>query len=235
MKCIIIDDEEMARTMTGILAGNNPRIDLKGSFSSALEGIKYLNENHIDLVFLDIHMPQFNGIDFIQTIKDSPLIILTTSDSDFALQAFEYPKIIDYLLKPINQDRFDKGVEKAFLRATHSTPTYDSPVPDETSEDLYININHRLVKIDIPTITVIKAHGDYILLKTDKECYTVHTTLKKLEDKLPADTFLKVHRSFVINTKKIIDFEDNSLLVGKEVIPVSRSNRAELIKRLNLL
>ena len=92
-----------------------------------------------------------------------------------------------------------------------------------------------MIKIDIPTISVIEAKGDYILIKTDKQNYTVHSTLKKIEEKLPSDLFLKVHRSYVINFKKIIDIEDNSVLIEKDVIPVSRSNRPELMKRLNLL
>lgn len=96
-------------------------------------------------------------------------------------------------------------------------------------------MDRRLIKIDIPTILVVEAKGDYILLKTEQKSYTVHSTLRKIEEKLPEDTFLKVHRSYVINTKKIIDIEDNSVLIDKQVIPVSRSNRKELMKRLNLL
>jgi len=101
--------------------------------------------------------------------------------------------------------------------------------------DLYVNIDRRLIKIDIPSIYLIEAKGDYISVKTDDKNYTVHSTLKKIEEKLPKDLFLKVHRSFVINVKMIVDIEDNSVLIKKDVIPVSRSNRPELMKRLNLL
>ena len=107
----------------------------------------------------------------------------------------------------------------------------------ETSvgNDLYVNIDRRLIKIDIPSIYLVEAKGDYIHVKTENQNYTVHSTLKKIEDKLPNDLFLKVHRSFIINVDKIIDIEDNSVLIKKDVIPVSRSNRPELMKRLNLL
>jgi len=101
--------------------------------------------------------------------------------------------------------------------------------------DLYINIDRRLIKIDIPTIYLVEAKGDYILLKTEDKNYTVHSTLKKIEEKLPNNLFLKVHRSYIINVQKIIDIEDNSVLIKKDVVPVSRSNRPELMKRLNLL
>ncbi|NNE76279.1 MAG: response regulator transcription factor [Pricia sp.] len=235
MNCIVIDDEETARTIIEHLAENNPIVEIKASFSNAIDAIKYLNEHTVDLAFLDIHMPDFTGFDFIRTIKNCPKIILTTSDKNFALEAFEYDSIIDYFVKPVTQERFDKGVEKAISSQHSAATTFDSPVPDESVNDLYINIDRRLIKIDIPSIKIVEAKGDYILLKTDTENYTVHSTLKKIADKLPQSVFLKVHRSFVINTKKIIDIEDNSVLIGKDVIPVSRSNRAELMRRLNLL
>ena len=235
MNCIIIDDEETARAIIGHLGGNNPKIKILESFQSAINAIKYLNQFAVDLIFLDIHMPMFTGFDFIKTIKNPPKIIMTTSDKNFALQAFEYDCIIDYFIKPVTQERFDKGIEKAISAKQNTAETFDNPVPDESIDDLYVNIDRRLVKIDIPTINLIKANGDYILLKTDDNNYVVHSTLKKIEDKLPQDFFLKVHRSYVINTKKIIDIEDNSVLIGKDVIPVSRSNRPELMRRLNLL
>ncbi len=235
MNCIVIDDEETARTIIVHLAQNNPGIEIQASFCNAIEAIKYLNEHTVDLAFLDIHMPEFTGFDLIKTIKNCPKIILTTSDKNFALEAFEYECIVDYFVKPITQERFDKGVEKALSAHREAAATFESPVPDESANDLYINIDRRLIKIDIPTIKIVEAKGDYILLKTDTKNYTVHSTLKKIEDKLPKDVFLKVHRSFIINTQKIVDIEDNSVLIGKNVIPISRSNRAELMRRLNLL
>ena len=234
MNCIIIDDEETARAIIEQLAQNNPHVKIQASFYNAIEAIKYLNKHKVDLVFLDIHMPEFTGFDFIRTIKEGPKIILTTSDKNFALEAFEYECIVDYFVKPVLQQRFDKGIEKA-LSTDYSATTFDNPVPDETVNDLYINIDRRLIKIDILTIKIVEAKGDYILLKTENKNYTVHSTLRKIEVKLPQDVFLKVHRSFVINTKKIIDIQDNSVLIGKDVVPISRSNRAELMRRLNLL
>ena len=235
MNCIVIDDEEAARSIIGQLGGNNPNIEIQESFQSAVKAIKYLNQYSVDLVFLDIHMPMFTGIDFIKTIKNPPQIILTTSDKSFALEAFEYEFITDYFIKPLTQERFDKGVERAVSSFQNAVSTYDSPVPDESSEDLYINIDRRLIKIDIPTINLIEAKGDYILLKTAEKNYMVHSTMKKIENKLPQDMFLKVHRSYIINSKKIVDIEDNSVLIGKDVVPVSRSNKSELMRRLNLL
>ena len=234
MNCIIVDDEEMARAIIEQLASKNPNVTVDETFSNALSAIKYLNQNEVDLVFLDIHMPDFTGFDFIQTIKNPPKIVLSTSDKNFAIEAFEYDCIVDYLVKPITQERFDKAVKKALAFKKTSKIAEDKEAA-ENVQDLYVNIDRRLIKIDMAGIKIVEAKGDYILIKTETKNYTVHSTLKKIEDKLPNDLFLKVHRSYVINTSKIVDIEDNSVLIDRDIIPVSRSKRTELMERLNLL
>ncbi|OEK08153.1 DNA-binding response regulator [Flavivirga aquatica] len=236
MDCIIIDDEATARAIIIQLCSNNCSLNILEEFSNAIQAIKYLNQNNIDLIFLDIHMPDFTGFDFIQTIKNPPKIILTTSDAQFAIEAFEYECIVDYLVKPIALPRFQKAIKKAEAKA--SKPIFSqslSALEEEEATILYVNIDRRLIKIDIPSIYLIEAKGDYINVKTEDKNYTVHSTLKKIEDKLPDNLFLKIHRSYIINVHKIVDIEDNSVLIKKDVIPVSRSNRPELMKRLNLL
>ncbi len=237
MNCIIIDDEATARAIISQLCTNIPSLNVLEEFSNAIQAIKYLNQNDVDLIFLDIHMPDFTGFDFIQTLKNPPKIILTTSDANFAIEAFEYDCIVDYLVKPIVLPRFEKAIQKAEA-TTSKTPESIIPanaIETTSGNDLYINIDRRLIKLDIPSIYLIEAKGDYINVKTEEKNYTVHSTLKKIEEKLPDSLFLKVHRSYIINIKKIIDIEDNSVLIKKDVIPVSRSNRPELMKRLNLL
>ncbi|TBX67034.1 response regulator transcription factor [Flavobacterium silvisoli] len=238
MNCIIIDDEMLARAVIAQMISLHTELNVVEEFSNAIEAIKYLNKNEVDVVFLDIHMPDFNGFDFINTIKNPPKVVLITSDKNFAINAFEYDCIVDYLVKPITEERFEKAMQKLNWRVDTSKKddtSLNDNMPVEKTNEFYVNINNRLIKIDIPTITIIKAKGDYISIKTDTTSYTVHTTLKKIEEKLPKNLFLKIHRSFIINTKKIIDIEDNSVLIGKDVIPVSRGNKPELMKRLNLL
>lgn len=237
MNCIIIDDEATARLIINQLCSQIDDLTIVDEFPNAIQAIKYLNQNEIDLIFLDIHMPDFTGFDFIQTLKNPPKIILTTSDANFAIEAFEYDCIVDYLVKPILLPRFEKAIQKANAIPIVKNSTLIKKDGLETVSDnhLYINIDRRLIKLDIASIYLIEAKGDYINVKTEEKNYTVHSTLKKIEDKLPTDLFLKVHRSYVINVKKIIDIEDNSVLIKKDVIPVSRSNRPELMKRLNLL
>jgi len=236
MNCIIIDDEAAARSIISHLCSNVTSLIVLDEFPNAIQAIKYLNQNEVDLIFLDIHMPDFTGFDFIETLKNRTKIILTTSDSNFAIQAFEYDCIVDYLVKPITSERFQKAIRKAEKMSPKMVATSSSDKEVISSgNDLYINIDRRLIKIDIPSIYLVEAKGDYILVKTEDKNYTVHSTLKKIEDKLPINLFLKIHRSFIINITKIVDIEDNSVLIKKDVIPVSRSNRPELMKRLNLL
>ncbi|GAA3510249.1 LytTR family DNA-binding domain-containing protein [Aquimarina addita] len=236
MNCIIIDDEETARAIIRQLCLHIEELNVIEDFPNALQAIKFLNQQEVDLIFLDIHMPDFTGFDFIQTLKNPSKIILTTSDKNFALEAFEYDCIVDYLVKPITLPRFLKAIQKAqtFINPI-PTDHKNTDTPPKEEKNLYVNIDRRLIKIDFLSIYVIEAKGDYIHVKTEKKNYTVHSTLKKIEEKLPKHIFLKVHRSFIINTQKIIDIEDNSVLIAKDVIPVSRSNRPELMKRLNLL
>jgi len=207
MNCIIIDDEATARAIISQLCSNIPNLTILEEFPNAIQAIKYLNQNEVDLIFLDIHMPDFTGFDFIETLKNPPKTILTTSDANFAIQAFEYDCIIDYLVKPLKQERFNKAIQKA--EAQPNKPSNNSTTSEniETSSgnDLYVNIDRRLIKIDIPSIYLVEAKGDYINVKTEDKNYTVHSTLKKIEDKLPNNLFLKIHRSYIINVNKIID------------------------------
>lgn len=236
MNCIIIDDEATARAIINQLCANIPSLNVIEEFPNAIQAIKYLNQNEVDLIFLDIHMPDFTGFDFIQTLKNPPKIVLTTSDANFAIQAFEYDCIVDYLVKPITPERFQKAIHKAEATSSNTSANSSSEkIETASGNDLYVNIDRRLIKIDIPSIYLVEAKGDYINVKTEDKNYTVHSTLKKIEEKLPDSIFLKIHRSFIINVNKIVDIEDNSVLIKKDVIPVSRSNRPELMKRLNLL
>ncbi len=235
MNCIIVDDEIAARAIVKQLCSKMPELDVIEEFDNAIDAIKFLNQHAIDVVFLDIHMPGFTGVDLVQTLKDPPMIVLTTSDTDFAIDAYQYEAIVDYLVKPITLERFEIAIRKiknALAIRPKANAVEETP---DIGEDLYINIDRRLIKLKFNEILFIEAKGDYIEIKTDKEPFRVHTTLKKIKEKLPEKTFLQIHRSFIINFNKIIDIEDNSVLIEKSVIPISRSNRPELMRRLNLL
>ena len=186
MRCIIVDDEKSARFIIRQLCKKAGGLEVVEEFSSGIEAIKFLNKNKVDLAFLDIHMPSFNGFDLIELLERPPKVILTTSDSNLALDAFKYDCILDYLVKPLEFERFQLSIDK-------------------------------LGKID------------------NEQNYKVHSTLSNILKKLPTNLFIRVHRSTIINIDKIIDIEDNTLLIKKNVVPIGRTYRNELMKRLNLL
>ncbi|WP_276167533.1 LytR/AlgR family response regulator transcription factor [Zobellia alginiliquefaciens] len=240
MTCIIVDDEATARAIVAKHCSSVSDLNVVGEFDNAIDAIKFLNQQDVDVVFLDIHMPGFSGVDFVQTLKNCPKVVLTTSDTEFAIEAYEYEAIVDYMVKPLTAERFAKSVqkiknalEKKASPVSGSNPKTNTTV--EAEKDLYINIDKRLIKLNLHEILVVKAQGDYIDITTENKEYRVHTTLKKIKEKLPDKTFLQIHRSYVINFTKIIDIEDNSVLIKKMVIPISRSNRPELMRRLNLV
>jgi len=243
MKCIIIDDEIMARAIISELITSRTEHVVEAEFDSAIEAIKYLNKKKVDLIFLDIHMPDFNGFDFIDTLKHNVKIVLITSDKEFAITAFEYDNVVDYLVKPISEERFDKAIKKINnlnndnLNAANLIPKSNNKekITEDFESSFYINIGKRLIKIDTNSILYFQAKGDYVTIKTESNNYVMHNTLKKIENKLPAGMFFKSHRSYLINTKKIIDIEENTVLIGKDVVPVSRRNRPQLMKSLKLL
>ncbi|MFX0558258.1 LytR/AlgR family response regulator transcription factor [Maribacter sp. CXY002] len=236
MNCIIVDDEATARAVVNQLCSKIDGLDVIEQFDNAIDAIKFLNEHTTDVVFLDIHMPGFSGVDFVKTLKNSPKIVLTTSDTQFAIEAYEYESIVDYIVKPITLERFEKSIQKTKNAITKKAEV-ESKNGNESidDEDLYINIDRRLIKLKLKNILFVEAKGDYIDITTITGKYHVHTTLKKIKEKLPEKTFLQIHRSYIINFTKIIDIEDNSVLIEKSVLPISRSSRPELMRRLNLL
>jgi len=234
MQCIIVDDEDAARAIVSKICSKYEELQVVSEFNNAVDAIKFLNRETVDVIFLDIHMPGLSGIDFVQSLKNPPKIVMTTSDTEFATVSYEFDAIVDYLVKPIHEDRFKKCVEK--IKNSTNLESQKTPGADAVPRDsFYINIDRRLIRLNFNEVLLIQAKGDYINIKTQTKEYVVHTTLKKIKAKLPDDRFLQIHRSYIINFTKIIDIENNSVLIEKSVIPISRSNRPELMRRLNLL
>ena len=140
--------------------------------------------------------------------------------------------MVDYILKPITKERFIKSLNKIQLLKENDLPSERVKGNDSF---IYVNIAKRLIKINIPDIYLVKAKGDYIIIKTNARNYLVHSRLNKIEDKLPSYLFLRIHRSYIINISQIVDIEDNSVLVGKTLIPIGRAKKSELVKKINLL
>ena len=232
MDCFIIDDEQMARDSLKWHCSKIDTLNIKGEFSNPIEAMEELEKNCPDLIFLDIHMPELTGIELLKNLTMKPKVILTTTDSSFALDSYEYD-VVDYLIKPFNFPRFLKAYNKVIGQIEQVK--HQSPPENETANELYVNINKKLIRIPVGEVLFVEACGDYAKIKTSDSNHVVHTTMKKIIDKLPQDKFQKVHRSFIVNLSKIVDIQDNSILIEDKVIPVSRSNKQALLKRLNMI
>lgn len=230
MNCIVVDDDEMARKAMKHLVSQVQFINLVGTCCSGGDALNVLNSNKIDLMLLDIEMPDMTGLELIRSLKVPPLTILTTSRKDYAIEAFEC-NVVDYLVKPILLDRFFKSVTKAkeiLENAQH--------IVGFSNEDyIFIKNSGILVKINLKEILWIEALGDYMTINTIEKKYTIHSTMKMIESKLDPHKFIRVHRSSIISIDYITSIEDNVVILGKKLITVGAVYKENLMKRLNLL
>lgn len=228
MKCIIIDDDNVSRILLGELVKKEPFLELKGTFDNAVEVIDFIKTNQIDLIFLDIEMPELTGFEFLRIVKNPPKIVLTTSNPEYALTAFDFD-VTDYLLKPITLPRFLRAVDKI-----KQTETGNAAAAYEDS--IFLKEEGKFVKIEVSKILFIEAQGDYMKVNTEGgKKHLVLSTMKSIENKLPHKHFLRVHRSYIVNVNKISDLTENNLLIEKNIIPVGNSYRETLMKNLNIL
>jgi DNA-binding LytR/AlgR family response regulator len=231
MKCIIVDDNKMARMALKQLVSQVQTLETIAECSNAMEAYNQLGNNQIDLIFLDIEMPDMSGIDLIKKLgAKKPLIIFTTAKTDYAVEAFEL-NVVDYLVKPISQARLLQAVEKA-------QETLDSNKQEVKVEEqgfVFVKDNGMLKRISIEDILFLEAMGDYVKVHTSPKFHVVHATLKSIEEKLPSSKFLRVHRSYIVAINKIDFIQEGTIAIGKTTIPVADTHKANLNKRLNLL
>ncbi len=233
MNCIIIDDDSFVRKITEDFVKKTESLKLLHSLSSAVDAINVLNSNErIDLIFLDIEMPEMSGIDFLNALGSLPQIIIISSKDKYAINAFEYD-VTDYLLKPFTYSRFCKAVNKAQERE-------DKSRMHSKGDEIFIKHNTSLVKLKYADILWVEAMENYVILTTFDEKYTIHFTMKAIEEKLPPGQFIRVHRSFIVNVNSIHSIEDNAIIVKtkdntKNNIPIGKSYKDNLLKKLNVI
>ncbi len=235
MNCIIIDDDKLSIKIIEEFVGRTEDLHLVGSFSSAVDAMHALdqpNANEVDLIFLDIEMPEMSGIEFLDSLEVIPQVIIYSSQEKYALESYEYD-VTDYLLKPVHFGRFIKAVNRARERYEKK----ESPVKEST--EIFIKNNGSLVRVKYDDILWIEALENYVVLNTFNEKYTIHFTMKAISDKMPTDKFMRIHRSFIVNFSKIKVIEDNSVIImtedGSKVIPIGKSYRDKLMNDINLI
>ncbi len=235
MNCLIVDDDELSRKTMEHFINETSFLTLVKSCSSAVEAVNILSGDHqIQLIFLDIEMPVMNGIDLMKSFANHPQIILMTSHQNYALEAFEY-NVTDYLLKPVTYVRYLKAVKKASEKAKE-LPVL-APVAAGTSagnEDIYVKVDSSLIKLTTKDILWLEAMGDYVSIHTSEKKYMVYSTMKHMEEKLP-ESFMRVHRSYIVNLNKISNIDDHVITINKSVLSVSRNYKDALLHRLNLV
>lgn len=208
IKCIIVDDEQHAIDILVHYVKQTPQLELAASFTNPLEALKMLGEQKIDLVFLDIQMPEISGIDFIKTIQGRTKVILTTAYSEFALEGYDL-YVVDYLMKPVRYPRFLAAVQKVVEQLN---PGGDNSI-GEAAEDDYIFVKTeskgKLLKIDLAEIDYIESMKNYMVIHRGGQKTLVYTSMKELEERLPKKQFIRVHKSFIIPISRITGIEGN--------------------------
>ena len=231
MKCIIVDDNKMARMALKQLVSQVPVLELVAECNDASEALESLNSTQVDLLLLDIEMPGMTGLDLIRKLgNNKPLIIFTTAKKDYAVEAFEL-NVVDYLVKPIALSRFKQAIEKA-------QETLDSNKQEVKVEEqgfVFVKDSGVLKRIAIDDILFLEAMGDYVKVHTPQKFHVVHATLKSIEEKLPSSKFIRVHRSYIVAINKIDYIQEGTITIGKTTIPVADTHKSNLNKRLNLL
>lgn len=235
MNCIIVDDDKLSIKIIEEFVERTDGLNLLGSFSSAVEAVNMLNSSisePVHLIFLDIEMPEMSGIEFLKALNVIPQVIIYSSQEKYALESYEYD-VTDYLLKPVQYGRFIKAVNRVRERFDKK----ENPVKQST--EIFIKNNSSLVRVKFDDILWIEALENYVVVNTFKEKYTIHFTMKSIADKMPADRFMRIHRSFIVNFSKIKVIEDNSVVIktetGNKVIPIGKSYRDKLMDDINLI
>jgi DNA-binding LytR/AlgR family response regulator len=236
IRCIIVDDEPLAREGMELLVKEAGFLDLRASCASAVEANRVLAREAIDLIFLDIQMPRIRGIDFLRGLQDPPLVIITTAYPHFALEGFEL-NVLDYLVKPIAPERFLKSVNRARNVVERDQPGVGSggaagtgATAIEADDYFFIKCNNGYQKILYDSVLFVEACQNYICIHTAGEKYMTLTPMRSLEEQLPAGNFLRIHKSYIVAIGKIRSLTGNEVTVGATRIPVSKNYKDELMK-----
>ena len=225
MICIIVDDEPLAREAIEMLIEKTQDLILINSFNSAATASEFMLENKVDLVFLDIQMPGINGIEFAKTIPKETFVIFTTAFSEFALDSYEVDAI-DYLIKPVKLERFQKAVDKAFTYSKLIDNEFNkNEIEEFTEEYFFVKADRKMFKIYFNDIQFIEGLKDYVVMHTENQKVITAMNIKTIYEQLPKNIFVRVSKSYIINSKYIESVDNNTVYIGKSEIPIGNIYR----------
>ena len=224
--CLIVDDEPLSRDVLKKYIAEVQDLELMAECRNTAEASHQLNTESIDILFLDINMPGLSGISFARSLTSAPLIIFTTAYPEYAVEGFELDAT-DYLVKPFSFERFLKAINRAMERLHENNR--DSP----TSGKVLVKADKKLYALQFSDILYLEGRGDYIRIRTDQQSLVVHDTIKNFLTCLPEEEFMRIHKSFVINLKRIEYLEGNQVRIGEHTIPLSPMHREELLSRFS--
>lgn len=233
-RCLIVDDEPLARELIRGHVEKLENFEIVAECSDAMKALNVLREKTIDLMFMDIQMPQITGIAFLKTLKHPPKVIITTAYREFALEGFELD-VVDYLLKPITFERFLKSVNKFYQTNQDEVQLVTGSNSERTVEEsfIYIKENKKVVKVYLSEIRYIEGLSEYIQLFTDKRKIITKTSMSLMEEKLPKENFLRIHKSFIVSIPKIEAFTANTIEIQGKELPIGRSYKNAVLSALN--
>jgi DNA-binding LytR/AlgR family response regulator len=230
--CLIVDDEQLARRLLKEFVSKIPMLELKGMCKSPLEAMDILSSQHIDIMFLDIQMPDITGVEFIKSLQHKPATIFTTAYSEYALEGYQLD-VIDYLVKPFPLDRFIKAVNKAIEYIDlKRNATNSNQQKDTDSNHLLLHADHKIYKVALDDIKYIEGLKEYVSYYTSEKRIIVLQSLKSIEESLPSDKFIRVHRSYIVPINKIKTLDGNQVQIGDKLIPIGRSYKEDVMKRV---
>ena len=231
IKCLIVDDEPVAREILESHLEKIETIEVAGSCKNALEAFHLISTKEIDLIFLDINMPEISGLSLAKSINKNIKIIFTTAYREYAVDGFDL-QAVDYLLKPISFERLLQGVNKYFNETVHVQQLPEQQIMAESNESFFVRSDRKMVKIDCDEILYIESMADYIRIFLRNKHVVTRETISNIEAKLPQHDFIRVHRSFVVAKNAIDSFTAEYVEIGKKQIPISRSYKNEVLHRL---
>jgi DNA-binding LytR/AlgR family response regulator len=230
MKCIIVDDEPLAIEILESYVAKVEQLKLEGTFRNAVSAFTFLQQQQVDLIFLDIQMPKLSGIDFLKTLKNPPKVIFTTAFRDYAIEGFEL-EVADYLLKPIPFERFLKAVAKVLHQPAASASSTVQKI-DSSDNYVYFKVDKKMVKTRMAEILYIESIKDYVKVRTLEKEIITQQKISYLEESLPQDQFIRIHRSFIVNREKIDAYSATDVEIGKHHIPIGRNYKNDVMKLL---